>query len=133
MISGIGVDAVEIKRFARWHTFSQKQLLKIFTPQELKYSFENSLKTAERLAVRFAAKEAFYKAGSGMLEHKSLYYNARHVGVEREIDQKPVLVVDWQRLFTDKKALLCAQTIKVHVSLTHTEEIAIAYVILENV
>ena len=30
MIRGIGIDSVEIDRFADWHTFSDERLRKIF-------------------------------------------------------------------------------------------------------
>ncbi len=132
MICGIGVDAVAIKRFAHWHQFSQKQLLKIFTPYELAYSLGSPLKTAERFAVRFAAKEALYKAISGLFKVRSLYGCARYIGIEHTFDQKPLLILDWEALLCDQRDLLNVRSLKAHVSLTHAEEIAIAYVILEN-
>src|SRR5260221_7060347 len=62
MIIGIGVDTVEIKRFALWHTYSRKKLFRIFSQEEIDYVLSNQQKSAERFAVRFAAREALYKA-----------------------------------------------------------------------
>ena len=63
MIKGIGTDIVEISRIAaliakRGETFLQR----VFTPEELVHCG----RAAHRLAGRFAAKEAFFKAlGTG--------------------------------------------------------------------
>lgn len=133
MIYGIGVDAVEIERFRCWHRFSHKQLSKIYTPSELAYCLENPIKSAERFAVRFAAKEAFYKAGEALLDQKSFYALARHVGVLHGFNQKPTLIVDWQSVIGAAKAEVIAKTIKIHLSLTHTDALAIAYVIIEYI
>src|SRR5215471_8201459 len=62
MIKGLGIDAIEIDRFLQWHTFSKKQLARIFSPAEIAYCLANQTKSAERFAVRFATKEAFFKA-----------------------------------------------------------------------
>lgn len=61
MILGIGIDTVEVKRFANWHTKSEKQLLRIFSQLEVAYCLNVRVKSAERFAVRFAAREALYK------------------------------------------------------------------------
>lgn len=62
MVLGIGIDSVDIARFEQWHTYSHKKLLRVFSPAEIAYSLENPTKSAERFAVRFAAKEALFKA-----------------------------------------------------------------------
>jgi len=62
MILGIGHDAVAIARFAHWHTYSHKKLQRIFSEHEIRYCVQTPLKSAERFAARFAAKEALYKA-----------------------------------------------------------------------
>ena len=62
MILGIGIDSVEIKRFEPWTSYSKNRLARIFSEHEITYSLSNPKKAAERLAARFAAKEAFFKA-----------------------------------------------------------------------
>lgn len=62
MITGIGVDIVEISRIekaiARW---GDAFLQRIFTTEEIKYARQRS-RPAQHFAVRFAAKEAVFKA-----------------------------------------------------------------------
>ena len=58
----IGIDIVEKKRFISWIQFKNAQLLKIFSDEEIAYARQKPVFSAERLAVRFAAKEAFFKA-----------------------------------------------------------------------
>jgi phosphopantetheine--protein transferase-like protein len=62
MIIGIGLDAVEIKRFQNWHLYSTKRLLRIYSKEEIAYCLAVPAKSAERFAARFAAREALFKA-----------------------------------------------------------------------
>jgi phosphopantetheine--protein transferase-like protein len=62
MIIGLGIDSVDIARFAQWAHWPEKKLLRVFSTQEIAYCFQNSQKSAERFAVRFAAREALFKA-----------------------------------------------------------------------
>ena len=59
-VIGLGTDIVEVKRIER---FAQKPgaLERIFTPQEIAYCCARK-NMYQHLAVRFAAKEAVYKA-----------------------------------------------------------------------
>ena len=132
MIRGIGVDSVAIMRFTPWQYFSPHQLLKVFTPQELEYCFAHQKKIAERLAVRFAAKEAFYKAASGYLFEKPLYYVLKNVAVYHDIHKKPYVEILWANLI-GQQWRHCIEGVKVHLSLTHTDELATAFVIIEQV
>jgi phosphopantetheine--protein transferase-like protein len=135
MIIGIGIDQVAIKRFYSWHETYASQLHKIFSPTELSYCMQASSnqQRAERFAVRFAAREAFFKAytsacnlvyerkGAGLLRVLAL------MSVERTPDGMPYLKVDWDNLLepTDARP-------KIHLSLSHTHDLASAYVILEQ-
>ena len=60
MVKGIGIDSIEIARFRLWHTYSYRQLSRIFSSEEIDYCLSNIIKSSERFAVRFAAKEAFF-------------------------------------------------------------------------
>ena len=62
MILGIGIDSVEIERFAHWHTYSDHSLSRIFSAEEIAYCRANPVLATQRFAVRFAAREALYKA-----------------------------------------------------------------------
>ena len=133
MICGIGIDSVAIKRFDAWQHFSSRQLLKVFTPQELDYSFAHPAKVVERLAVRFSAKEAFYKAASGFFFQKPVYAILRHVSVCHDItDKKAYLAIHWEALIGHEWPQKC-KNIRAHLSLTHTDEQATAFVVIERV
>lgn len=60
----IGIDIVDIERFAHFHTYSAKQLSRVFSPEEIAHCLETPKKSAERFAARFAFKEALFKAVS---------------------------------------------------------------------
>ena len=66
MIVGIGVDIVEVSRIeGLLSRFGERFLARVFTESEERYA-SRSVKRAERLAGRFAVKEAVLKAlGTG--------------------------------------------------------------------
>lgn len=67
MIIGHGVDLVEIARIEQMlDRHADRFLDRVYTELERAYALESPRKTAERLAARFAAKEAALKAlGTG--------------------------------------------------------------------
>jgi len=58
----VGIDAVDIHRMRNLAYASHWQLRRIFTEHEIAYCFAESTLTLSRLATRFAAKEATWKA-----------------------------------------------------------------------
>ncbi len=129
MIHGIGIDAVDIQRFASWRTKSDKALEKILTSEEITYCRSEPLLSAERFAGRFAAREALYKAlsSSGFLsETCSLVKLCRLVKIHSSSTGAPLISIDWSTLL-DKHQ----QQPTIFVSLTHTATTALAVVILE--
>jgi len=125
MIVGTGVDISEVDRIeAAVKRFGDRFLKRVFTPAEVRYCMGKP-NAAERLAARFAAKEAGMKAIGTGLRHGVTWHD---VEVLRLPGQRPVLQ------FHGKAAefavrLGCKRT---HLSLSHTKEQAIAYVILED-
>ena len=125
MIVGTGVDITEVERIeAAVKRFGDRFLHRVFTPAEVRYCLGKP-NAAERLAARFAAKEAGMKAiGTG------LHYGVTWQDVEvlRMPGQRPVLQ------FHGKAAEFAARLgcKRTHLSLSHTREQAIAYVILES-
>jgi holo-[acyl-carrier protein] synthase len=130
MILGIGVDSVEIKRFATWSLYPKKILLRIFSEQEITYCLQTPAKTAERFAVRFAAREAFFKALSMYQpEHTVPFLTlCRLVTIEKNKNNAPILIIDWEQI-ASYQPIRPAETL---ISFTHTEQIATAFVILQE-
>lgn len=59
----VGIDIVRISRIAEsLERFGQRFLNRVFTPDEIAYATAAPARSAERLAARFAAKEAALKA-----------------------------------------------------------------------
>jgi len=112
MIVGIGIDIVDIKRF-KVFCKNQPFLDKCFSGEE------KSLNT-ESLAARFAAKEALYKA----LADKALF---------RWEDIKIVTNPNGSPEFRFLGAIrVYAKSMKIHISLSHERDTAIAFVIIEK-
>ncbi|MDR1928694.1 MAG: holo-ACP synthase [Endomicrobium sp.] len=65
----IGIDIEEVKRFNKYIR-NIRYLKRIFTKEEILYSLSKK-KSAQHLAVRFAAKEAVWKA-LGTVKNKKL-------------------------------------------------------------
>ena len=65
----VGVDLVQVSRIAEsLEKFGERFLRRVFTEDEVAYAREAPALAAERLAARFAAKEAVIKA-LGLAEH----------------------------------------------------------------
>jgi holo-[acyl-carrier protein] synthase len=130
MILGIGTDIVSIKRFKKWEKFSHDQLRKIFSAEELKLDFV-------RLAARFAAKEAFFKALSAALIKLNLTKNefsflffCKNVEVKNGTWDVPFFVINWQAI--EEKIGAKLPKISVELSLSHEKDFAIAFVLMET-
>lgn len=110
-IIGTGVDIVEIKRIRSVAKNNPRFLTRVFSPQELQYALK-SKKQWERLAVRFAAKEAVWKALS------RTGVSLVNICVTRDEDGKPSV---------DLKKLKLPAKIKLSISLSHSDHYAVAY------
>jgi holo-[acyl-carrier protein] synthase len=125
MISGMGVDLVEIDRIdkiiERW---GDRFVQKVFAYEEISYCRGHVL-SAMHFAARFAAKEACLKAlGIGL----GMGVGLKDIWVSRSDKGVPSLI------FADKAHLLMEkQAIKgAYLSLTHTRRHAMAMVVLEK-
>jgi holo-[acyl-carrier protein] synthase len=125
MIVGTGVDIAEVARIrAAMERFGERFLKRVFTPEEVRYCLGKT-NTAERLAARFAAKEAAMKAIGTGLRFGITWHD---VEVVRLPGQRPILK------FSGKAAEFAARLgcKRTHLSLSHTADQAIAHVILEG-
>jgi len=125
MILGTGVDITEVPRIQQaLDRHGDRFLRRVFTPEEIRYC-TGKPNTAERLAARFAAKEAGMKAiGTGLRGGVTW----KDVEVVRMPGQRPQLRYHG-RAAQIAAALGCRRA---HLSLSHTAEQAIAHVILEG-
>jgi holo-[acyl-carrier protein] synthase len=125
MIVGTGVDIAEVGRIrAAVERHGDRFLKRVFTPAEVSYCLSKA-NAAERLAARFAAKEAGMKAIGTGLSHGVTWQS---VEVVRFPGQRPALA------FSGKAAEIAAKMgcKRTHLSLSHTADQAIAHVILEG-
>lgn len=125
MIVGTGIDIIEVPRIAAAiERFGTRFLERLFTPAEIQYC-DSKHNRAERYAARFAAKEAGLKAiGTGWRGGIAW----RELEVRNQAGGRPTLT------FCGKAAEFAARLgVKcVSLSLSHTEQYAIAQVILEG-
>jgi len=123
MITGVGIDVVHVKRMERW-LFNSKLLERYFHPEEIASVASRGKSGAQSLAVRFAAKEAFGKAlGTGLAG-----ITLKDIVVLNKYNGKPELKLSG----TARDALVKSGADRVHISLTHERETAIAMIILER-
>lgn len=138
MICGVGVDIVQVDRFEHWTSYSMHQLQKIFNLQEIDACRgENGTLQAEKLAVRFAAKEAFYKAFSATLVNLNLNTKefsfmlvCPYIVVVDGPWGVPQLNINWSAFETTCSAQL--PPLHTHLSLSHEKTAAVAFVIIEG-
>lgn len=125
MIVGTGIDITEVPRIQRLLTeYGERFLKRVFTSGEIRYCTSKA-NAAERLAARFAAKEAGLKAlGTGLRGGITW----KDIEVVRRPEQRPQLTFSG-RAAEIAAALGCKRT---HLSLSHTADQAIAHVILES-
>ncbi len=108
-IIGIGSDIVEIKRIKKLVCRNKYFLSRVFTESELKYCLGKK-NQYQRLAVRFAAKEAVWKATGfkGM--------PLRNISIVKSPGGKPGVRCADPR----------AGNIHIHISLSHSDDYATA-------
>lgn len=110
-IVGLGTDVVEVDRIA---AFARKEgsLERVFSAREIAYCRARK-NCFEHLAVRFAAKEAVYKA----LPFGGVAF--KKICVENGPDGEPLVAVEDER----------CRDLKFWISLSHTQKYAVATVL----
>jgi holo-[acyl-carrier protein] synthase len=122
-VRGIGVDAVDIERFRRSLARTPSMHERLFTPDELAY-VRPKADPVPSLAARFAAREAVMKAlGVGLGA-----FGFQDVSVERAASGEPSLVVTG----VAQQLAEAAGVSHWHLSITHTDTVAIAYVVASS-
>ena len=124
MIIGIGIDSVEIERFSHWHLLPPLSLRRILSEAEITYCLSNPIKSAERFAARFAAREALFKAYSlYTLTPTSFLAFCKQITIEKQSDGTPVVIPNKTLIDAHHHFLL---------SWTHTSTTATAIALLQT-
>jgi holo-[acyl-carrier protein] synthase len=125
VIAGIGTDIVEVYRIREALERTPRFEERVFTKNEIEYCRSKGVKQYESFAGRYAAKEALFKAlGTGW--RGELAWN--------EIDVFPDdLGAPRIRVYGEVHAHLVSIGFKeLHISISHTENHAVAYVVIEK-
>ncbi len=124
MIRGLGIDSIELARVRRvYGEYGARFLERILTPAEREY-VARWADPAPRIAGRFAAKEAGMKAlGTGW----GAGVRWRDIEVRRHASGKPVIELHGRA----KEMCESLGGTVVHVTITHTDEHAMAVVVIE--
>ncbi|MBX3287927.1 MAG: holo-ACP synthase [Acidobacteria bacterium] len=126
MIVSTGIDIVEVYRIRDAITRTPRFAERIFTPAERAYCESRGAAAYQSYAARFAAKEAFFKALKTGWRGKLSWHD---VEVVNDGNGAPSLAIsnEADRLMQELGAA------RIHISLSHTREAAVAQVILERI
>lgn len=123
MILGIGIDIVHVSRMVHWQAYP-RLLERYFHPQELVDVAKRGKSAPLSLAARFAAKEAFGKAlGTGL--HGLIL---KEIRVINNHNGNP----DMELYGRAKAALEAFGGGKIHLSMTHERDNAVAMIVIEG-
>jgi holo-[acyl-carrier protein] synthase len=123
MITGTGIDMVEVDRIAEKIEKDKGFREKVFSRHEIEFC-ESKANKYEHYGARFAAKEAFLKAtGMGLMAG----FEIHNIETFNDDSGKPFIRLknEFEQLAADRKWN------KIHVSLTHVKSMACAVVVLE--
>ena len=126
MIVGIGFDLVAIARVEQMLARKEQRALdRLFTPHEQEYALARA-RPAMHLAARLAADAAVFKALTGSDDAKLIGWKEAEV---RRGDEGPPVLAFFGRAEARAKEL---GVTRVHLTLSHTDDIAGAVVVLER-
>ncbi|MFH0947760.1 MAG: holo-ACP synthase [Elusimicrobiota bacterium] len=112
-----GIDIIEVKRIKKIIQHSKRFLKKVYTPTEITYCNSRKNNKWQHFAVRFAAKEAVWKA----LGKKDIWH--RDITVKNTSDGKPEIILSKKYKNLEKK---------ISLSLSHTDDYAVAVAVFNN-
>lgn len=126
MIVGIGTDLVEVERMRRLlERKGDRALQRLFTDGERTYAAMHP-EPARQLAARVAAKEAAFKALAGNDLARAIGW--RELEVVSRTHQAPILLLHGRAIHRATEL----GGVRVHLSITHTETTAGAFVVVER-
>ncbi|HSZ24309.1 MAG TPA: holo-ACP synthase [Cytophagaceae bacterium] len=124
MIVGIGTDIIEVDRIKKNIEAERGFVEKVYTKNEKEYC-ESKTNKAEHYAVRYAAKEAFFKAlGTGW--RGGMAFN--EIEVINDALGKPDLIIKGEtKVYLDKLG-----KVSIYITLSHVKLMAVAFVVIEK-
>lgn len=124
MIIGIGTDIIEVDRIRKSVEADKGFIEKVYTQNERDYC-NSKTNRAEHYAVRFAAKEAFFKAlGTGW--RGGMAFN--EIEVTNDTLGKPLLLITGEtKAYLDKLG-----DVSMFITLSHVKLMAVAFVVIET-
>lgn len=126
MIYGIGCDIVKISRLEKWVRSEGSYIERFFHEDERLSESVSFQRKCESYAGKFAAKEAFSKAlGTGISG-----FSLKDVYVVSDSKGKPEFRVTGKALELVEE--LCGKNCRIHVSISHEKEYAVAYAVIET-
>jgi holo-[acyl-carrier protein] synthase len=125
MILSIGIDIVEVYRIRETLARTPRFRERVFTPGEQAYCESKGVAAAQSYAARFAAKEAFLKALKTGWRGKITWHD---IEVVVDKDGAPELIVTGEAA----QILNTHGPVRIHISISHTTDHAVAQVVLES-
>lgn len=126
VIISIGTDIIEVARIRQTITRTPRFIERVFTLDERGYCEGcGEIVRAQHYAVRFAAKEAVFKAlGTGWRDRLAWH----DVEVARHEQGAPRIILHGRAL----EMFASLNATRTHLSLSHTAEHAVAFVVFES-
>jgi holo-[acyl-carrier protein] synthase len=127
MIRGIGTDVVEIDRvrIILLNESSERFLMRVLTIEERAYADQRGGRLYEFIAGRFAAKEAASKAiGCGIGQRLGF----QDIEILPDESGKPLCRISER----SRSLAQCGDNSIFHLSITHTDKMALAFVVWEE-
>src|ERR1043165_1874027 len=122
MIVSIGIDIAEVYRIRETIARTPRFVERVFTIAEREYCESRGAAAAQSYAARFAAKEAFLKALKTGWRGKITWHD---IEVANDADGVPSLKVTGEaNVILERRGAS-----RIHLSISHTAEHAIAYVV----
>jgi holo-[acyl-carrier protein] synthase len=125
MIVSTGIDIVEVYRIEETMARTPRFGERVFTPAERKYCDAKGVAAAQSYAGRFAAKEAFLKALKTGWRGKITWQDME---ILNDADGVPSMTISGEVSLLLKKT----GAERIHLSISHTSEHAVAHVMLEK-
>lgn len=120
-----GIDIIEVDRVRKnIEKYEERFLNKVYTEKEIEYCEGKKVQKYESYAGRFAAKEAVFKAISGMLDNK-FDIDWKDIEVINDKNGRPLVNVN-----TKLKTSRLVEIVGIDISISHVKDTAVASVVV---